>query len=138
METVKRFLKFGLVGGSGVVVNQTTFMVLCTYLMLPIEFASPIAIAVAITTNFLLNYFWTWRERSSITKIKHIFYTYFRFFIASALTAFCFNYLPLLGMHYLLDWNKDVSNVLGIGVASVANFLISNYWTFRKTNVTGQ
>lgn len=124
-----RFIKFGIVGGSGVFVNQGVFFVITELLKLNVSIASPIAIFCAIITNFLLNYHWTWGDRKS-GKISHIFSGFGKFFLSSAVTALIFNYLPLLFMVNSLGWNKHVSNIIGIGIASVANFLISHLWTF--------
>ncbi len=130
-DSIIRFLKFGIVGGSGVFVNQGMFMILGKFTSVPVEIRSPIAIAVAIITNFLLNYYWTWRDRKS-SDLKHIGAGFLKFAFSSGVTAFIFNYLPLLFMVNVLNWNDNISNIIGIGVASVANFLISHFWTFKK------
>ena len=101
---------------------------LLRFTTLSLAFRSPIAIEVAIFTNFILNYYWTWgdkRDNSFILK-------FLKFNFSSGITALIFNYLPLLFMVNNLSWNEDISNIIGIGVASVANFLISHFWTFKK------
>lgn len=124
-----RFIKFGIVGGSGVFVNQGIFALLTELLKLTVSVASPIAIFCAIVTNFFLNYHWTWGDRKS-GEIAHIVSGFGKFFFSSAATALIFNYLPLLFMVNTLGWNKHLANIIGIGIASVANFLISHLWTF--------
>ncbi len=131
MKSVVRFIKFGIVGGSGVFVNQGVLMLLEKVTELPIEVRSPIAIFTAIVTNFILNYFWTWGDRKRLT-IKEVATGFLKFFSSSATTAFVFNYLPLLFMVNKLAWNENISNIIGIGIASVANFLISHFWTFKE------
>ncbi len=130
-KDIIRFIHFGIVGGSGVFVNQGMLMLLEKVTELPIEIRSPIAIFTAIVTNFLLNYFWTWGDRKS-SELKELRDGFFKFFFSSAATAFVFNYLPLLFMVNKLGWNENISNIIGIGVASVANFLISHFWTFKE------
>ena len=67
-EKLEEFLKFAVVGGSGVIVNMGCFFLLTRYAGLKIEFASPIAIEVSILTNFFLNNTWTFRKRN--TKVR--------------------------------------------------------------------
>lgn len=132
-----RFIKFGIVGGSGVFVNQGVFALLTELLKQSVSIASPIAILFAIVTNFILNYHWTWGDRKS-GEMGHILKGFSKFFLSSAGTALLFNYLPLLFMVNTLGWNKHLSNIIGIGIASVANFLISHFWTFAHKKTDSQ
>ena len=54
-------LRFGVVGLSGVIVNQGLLMLLHGTIGAPLLLSSLIAIEVSILTNFLLNHTWTWR-----------------------------------------------------------------------------
>lgn len=136
-DSFVRFIKFGIVGGSGVFVNQGIFALLTELMKLGVSIASPLAIFCAIVTNFFLNYHWTWGDRKS-GEVSHIVSGFGKFFLSSAATALVFNYLPLLFMVNTLGWNKHVSNIIGIGIASVANFLISHLWTFAKKKDSSQ
>ncbi len=126
-----RILKFGVVGGSGVVVNMGALAILRLIPALPLPIRSPIAIEIAIITNFILNYYWTWNDRKSEEK-GHKRFTFLKFNLSSGAIAAIFNYLPLLLFVNQLNWNEDFANFIGIGMASVANFLISHFWTFKK------
>jgi len=53
-EKMKEFMKFAVVGGSGVLVNMGCFYVFTRYAGIRIEFASPMAIEISILTNFFL------------------------------------------------------------------------------------
>lgn len=130
-SSLRRLLKFGLVGGSGIFVNQGIFMILTHGNRIGVELASPIAIFCAITTNFLLNYHWTWSDRAT-GELHHIGKGFIKFFTSSSLIALIFNYIPLLIMVKLFGWNKDISNLIGIGCAAGLNFTISHFWTFRS------
>ncbi len=122
-----RLIKFGMVGGSGVVVNLGVVALLRFITELPLEIRSLLAIETAIITNFILNYHWTWKDRKSDAS-GHKRLVFIKFNTSSGLIAFIFNYLPLLLFVNLLGWNEDLSNIIGIGVASLANFLISHFW----------
>ncbi len=125
-----RLLNFGLVGGSGVVVNQGMLMLLRLSPDLALEIRSLLAIETAIITNFLLNYYWTWRDRKS-SETGHKRTAFLKFNLSSGVIAVVFNYLPLLLFVNEFAWNEDLSNIIGIAIASAANFLISHFWTFR-------
>lgn len=132
-NTFIRLIKFGVVGGSGVVLNQVIFIVATDLCRATVIVSSPIAIICAIISNFYLNYCWTWSDRKS-SRLSHIFKNFAKFFISSGTTAFIFNYLPLLFMVNSLQLDKHISNIIGIGIASIANFLISHYWAFSIKN----
>ena len=122
-----RFIKFGIVGSSGIVVNQATLMALGRLTAIPLEIRSPIAIEMAIISNFFLNYFWTWGDAEKSDTIKKLL----KFNISSGLTSLLFNYIPLIIMVNFLNLNETISNLIGIAIASGFNFLISHFWTFR-------
>lgn len=126
---ILRVLKFGIVGASGVVVNQGMLMLL-RLTPLELEVRSPIAIEVAIISNFLLNYHWTWKDRKVNNK-RGVFSRFLMFNASSGGTAFLFNYLPLLFMVNSLHWHEDLSNIIGIILASGFNFLFSHFVTFK-------
>ena len=49
------FIKFCVVGASGVLVNPGIYILLSKTLKVPLEFASPVAIEISIMSNFMLN-----------------------------------------------------------------------------------
>jgi len=138
-DTVIKFIKFGIVGGSGVVVNQGVFSLLL-YLKIASEGtgsrAQSIAIIASIFTNFLLNNFWTWRDTPASSS-KEFTIRVLKFFGSAALTAILFqksSYIILVSfLHWdSYSWGKYLANFIGIGFASVGNFVISHFWTFKK------
>jgi len=124
-----RIIKFGIVGASGVVVNMGALYLLTEFGKIPYFMASVIAIELSIVSNFVINLLWTWSDRSG----EGTFWgKLVRYHIGAGATAFLGNYLILIllteffGMHYLL------SNLIGIGVGTFANYLINDLWTFRR------
>jgi dolichol-phosphate mannosyltransferase len=67
-ERNKTFLRFSAVGTTGVVVNLASFTKLMN-MGLSKFIASPLAIELSIITNFLLNNFWTFRNRENDDRI---------------------------------------------------------------------
>jgi putative flippase GtrA len=142
-----RYLKFGLVGASGTVVNIVVLYLGHEYLFQAIEgpqgkpWASlALAIAVATANNFTWNRLWTWADRVQAQRaaavasdevrpphlgaqlLKYALASWFGIALQYALTL----WLAHL-MHYML------ANVIAIVIASVSNFLANDRWTFRKS-----
>ncbi len=142
-----RYLKFGMVGASGTVVNIAVLYLCHEYLFQSIEgpqgkpWASlAVAIAVATVNNFTWNRLWTWADRvqaqreasvaSDEVRAPHLGAQLLKYALASwfgiALQYTLTLWLAHL-MHYML------ANVIAIVIASVSNFLANDRWTFRKS-----
>ena len=122
------FGKFAVVGVSGIIVNEGLLLLLTASLDMRVALAGLISIECSIITNFLLNNFWTWRERRTET----FFIRLFRYHAVTAVSGGT-NYIILLllthmGMHHLL------ANLIGIGIGMLINFLFNHYWTFQESN----
>ncbi len=133
-----RFARFGVVGGSGIFVNQAVLYAGMEWLFTSIPkdarlvYALPLAIAVATTYNFFWNRLWTWRERRAVESAgvakqytKYVIAT----LIGSTLQYFLTRYLASdagFALHY------GVANLLAIGAASLVNFVINDRVTFRR------
>jgi dolichol-phosphate mannosyltransferase len=130
-----RFLRFALVGGSGVLVNEGVLFLFADVLLrgagdLRIPVAGIVAIGVSILTNFVLNDAWTWGDRDKLGRL-HFFQRLGKYYlVAAAAAALNYGLLLLLwrvaGMHHL------VANLVGIAVAMVLNFFVQNRWTFAR------
>jgi putative flippase GtrA len=146
LKTV-RYVKFGLVGASGTVVNLLVLRLGHEYLFQSLEgqsgmpYASlALAIAVATLNNFTWNRLWTWADRVHAYELAHpgaagksspgtLVQQFGKYTLASwfgialqyGLTLWLSNWL-----HYML------ANVIAIVIASVSNFLANDRWTFRR------
>ena len=129
-----RFLKFCVVGGLGVLVNEFVLWLCYSHLLhglgsgSRLTWSGVIAIGVSIFTNFLLNDFWTWGDRAKRGR-AHFFSRLGKYYIvATAAGVVQWSVLKLLtesfGVHYLL------SNLAGILAGLVINFVVNNVWTF--------
>jgi dolichol-phosphate mannosyltransferase len=121
------FGRFAVVGVSGIIVNEGLLFLLTESLEMKVALAGLISIECSIITNFLLNNFWTWRDRRTET----FFIRLFRYHAVTAISGGT-NYIILLllthtGMHHLL------ANLIGIGVGMLINFLFNHYWTFSES-----
>lgn len=127
-DLIVRFIKFGIVGGSGIVVNMGILWLCHDLIGLIIPIASIFSVGISILTNFLLNDIWTWKTEEN--KTHSFFQRMLRYYISASLGA-GINYAVLiiltefLGIYYLL------SNLIGILGGTVSNFVFSEFWVFK-------
>jgi dolichol-phosphate mannosyltransferase len=127
-ERSKTFLKFLIVGASGVVVNLVLFTILLNMGMSKF-LASPIAIEISIITNFLLNNYWTFsaREMNDKTHIRGL-----KFNLIS-LIALGVSYTTFLLLSVLNPGGiPQVHQAIGIIPATLVNYFLNSYWTFKR------
>ena len=127
-RNMKDFIKYSLVGLSGVFVNLGVYTLLTRYFEFSEIFAPLISIEVALISNFILNNFWTFGKRVQSSRLRLRF---FKFHIASGLAAL-FNYLIFLILFVGFDVYDILANLIGIGIAAIANYLINSNWTWRR------
>ncbi len=126
-----RFVKFCIVGASGVGVNLGLFWVLTRFAGLKENdfLALAAGIEASILSNFTLNEFFTFRDRRSAG--------------SSFLTRlFKFNLISLVGagvqagvyalLNHVLGIYDLVSNLIGIALATLWNYLVNNWWTWKQ------
>jgi dolichol-phosphate mannosyltransferase len=124
-ENWAQLFKFGLVGGSGYVVNLIAFTALVEGADVHHIPAAIGAFCVAVTNNFALNRIWTFRGTEG-----HAGFQAARFFAVSV-AALVIN----LAVLYLLADVADVGDVpaqaIAVATAMPFNFLGNKLWTFR-------
>lgn len=142
-----RYIKFGIVGASGTVVNLVVLYLGHEYLFTAIEppgskpYASlALAITLATINNFTWNRLWTWSDRvKAEAEILHIDPLHpgpgklGREFVKYA-AASGFGSALQYGLTLLLSGSLDyrLANVIAIVIASVSNFLANDKWTFKR------
>jgi dolichol-phosphate mannosyltransferase len=126
-EKMKEFMKFAVVGGSGVLVNMGCFFVFTRYAGIRIEFASPMAIEISILTNFFLNNAWTFRKRDTRVGFAG---RILRYHLVTAVAGLV-NYFTLLLLAKVVGLHDLVSNLIGIILGTFINFFLNSLWTWR-------
>ena len=139
-----RFIKFGIVGASGVVVNLTVLYLGHEYLFNAIEasYKKPylslaLAIALATLNNFTWNRLWTWADRVKTLEADEIQPVSLRLLgmeFGQYVTASAFGSGLQYVLTLLLSGSMDyrVANIIAIIAASVSNFLANDRWTFKR------
>lgn len=127
-ERSKTFLRFSAVGTTGVVVNLVSFTKLMN-MGLSKFIASPLAIELSIITNFLLNNFWTFRNRDNDDRI-HI--RGVKFNVVSVLSLGV-SYATFVALSRLDPAGiPQVHQAAGILPATFVNYFLNSYWTFKE------
>lgn len=119
----REYLKFVLVGLTGIVVNQLCFAVAKRYANLPDERALIVGIEAAILWNFTINNLFTFREQ-----MLHSFGAIVRgviFFQGICLIGAYINYAIALHLSHFLGFDIYLANTIGIVIASFWNFFLN-------------
>ena len=121
---LKRFIQFGLVGGTGVIVDMTVLFLLADPRTLGwnLSLSKAIAAEIAILNNFIWNDLWTFRDRSADRTGWRARSHRFSKFNLICLAGMALNILILNAEVHWLHINVYVANFVAILVVSVWNF----------------
>jgi putative flippase GtrA len=140
-----RYIKFGIVGASGTVVNIAVLYLAQNYVFdwigpEKIRLAASLALAILIATlnNFTWNRLWTWADRREALAIemgapkaplsKRLAVQFGRYCMASWF-GMAFQFGATIWLAQYMDYR--LANIASIVAASVINFLANDRWTFR-------
>lgn len=119
-----KFIKFGVVGFSGMIVDFGVTFLCKEKLRIQKYVSNALGFTVAATTNWMLNRIWTFSSNN-----PQILGEYVRFFGVS-LIGLGINTLILWLLTDKIKWNFYISKVGAIGITTIWNFLANNYFTF--------
>ncbi|KUN01514.1 GtrA-like protein [Streptomyces yokosukanensis] len=129
-RVVLEVVKFGIVGGSGVLVNFLIFNLLMHGLGWQAMTATVLASCVAMATNYLGFRYFAYRDRSSRTRSQIIlFFAFSGLGVVMEIVLFWVGY-HALGLHSVLESN--VAKALSIVLASAFRFLVYRTWVFQQ------
>ena len=121
-----KLVKFGLVGGTGYVVNLLVFAFLTQALDVYHLLAAVGAFLVAVTNNFAWNRAWTFRDSSGDSSIAS---QGARFFAVSV-GGLVVNLIVLAILVDAVDLAELPSQAIAVAVAMPVNFVFNKMWTF--------
>ncbi len=121
-----KFLKFGVVGVSGMVVDFSLTYLFKEIVKIQKYVANAIGFTAAATTNFFLNRIWTFEDSDPAVTVQ-----FFKFFIVS-LAGLGINTLILYILVSKYKKNFYVSKFFAIGVVVIWNFFINYLFTFTQ------
>lgn len=132
-----RFLRFGLVGLSGVFVDMTVLYLLSdpSTLALPLTRSKIIAGEIAILNNFFWNDAWTFADVSSGQNEWRQRLKRFGKFNIICLAGLVLNVLILNLVFNFIIPNRYIANLIAIAIATVWNFWVNLKLSWRVTQV---
>lgn len=122
------FVRYSMVGFSGVVVNLGGYWLLTRHLGVPAEIAPLLSIEASLISNFLLNHIWTFKNRGAKIPLTMRF---LRFHLVAGVAGAA-NYGFFFVGYKVFMLNDLVANMLGIISAALINYLINSNWTWKK------
>jgi dolichol-phosphate mannosyltransferase len=130
---INQFVKFSLVGLSGLIIDTLILMSLVESFSFDPRFASIFAFCGALSWNYLFNRIWTFKGG----ELLNIALSYFSFVVICLVGLG----IRIGAMHVLIahaGMNKGrwyiCASIIGIILATVSNFLGSKYFAFSKIN----
>ncbi len=126
-----KFVKFGIVGASGMVVHLCVLYLCRDVLGINTFISNTLGFIVAATTNYILNRIWTFRSHD-----KQVGMEYMKFIIVSLIGLGINNGTLWLSGRMLPEWNADwrfyILWIFAVGVTTLWNFLGNMLFTFKQ------
>uniref|UniRef100_UPI0039A5FF87 glycosyltransferase n=1 Tax=Nostoc piscinale TaxID=224012 RepID=UPI0039A5FF87 len=134
---IGRFLRFGLVGLSGVFVDMAILYLLSdpSTLALPLTRSKIIASEIAIFNNFLWNDAWTFADVAMQQQEWHHRAKRFLKFNLVCLAGLLINVVVLNLVFNFVIPNRYIANLIAIAVATIWNFWVNLKLSWRVTDV---
>jgi dolichol-phosphate mannosyltransferase len=137
VQTLKRYIRFGIVGASGVVVDMVILFLLADPKMLGMNLSLSKALAaeIAIVNNFIWNEFWTFGDISATQSHLRSRLGRFAKFNLICLAGIGFSILLLNVQVQLVAMNVYLSNLIAIIIVSFWNFGLNLKFGWNKPAV---
>lgn len=125
---VRQFVKFGIVGASGFLVNLAVFTLLQRGTALPIWFDFSLAFMIGGVSNYFLNRVWTFKSSAHAGKegAKFLFVSFLALLVGDVVIWLLETVLQYHRHHTV--W--FVATLSGMFL----NFFVNKYWTFRSVD----
>ncbi|MBK1441492.1 GtrA family protein [Parapedobacter sp. ISTM3] len=124
-EFFAKFLRFGIVGLSGVVVDFGVTWTCKEKLRFHKYIANSLGFCVATVSNYLFNKYWTFKVISN----QGMFLEFSKF-LGFALVGLLINNLVVIILHGKSKLNFYLSKLIAIAIVSIWNFLGNYIYTF--------
>jgi len=119
-----QLFKFGLVGGSGYLINLAVFALLADSLGVHHVLAAVGAFCVAVTNNFLWNRYWTFGPGEGLAHMQAAR------FLAVSVACLVINLVVLEAIVASSPISELAAQAIAVAVAMPFNFLGNKLWTF--------
>ena len=133
-----RYLKFMGTSVVGTIVDTLVLWILSDFIFTKGYWGeyviSPvISFQCALTANFLISYFYVWKDRTVVSgaSTKRFFKLYFTYNLSGS-AVFLLRLGALLIIEKFTGWDVVICNLLAMCVSGVLNFTINNMFIFKK------
>lgn len=130
-EIALRWLKFNAVGGLGIVVQLAVLFSLKSGFHFNYLFSTALAVETAIAHNFLWHERYTWADRVGPSWQKSLL-RFLRFNLTTGAVSLIGNLALMKVLVSAGHVNYLVANGIAIVLCSLANFLLSERWVFKR------
>lgn len=120
-----QLVRFGIVGGSGFVVNIVVYALCVHGASIDYQVSSVLAWLVAVLNNFVLNRHWTFDAAAGSARLQGV-----RFFVVS-LVGEGFSLALLTAFVEGAGMEKVAAQALAVALVMPLNFLGNKLWSFR-------
>jgi putative flippase GtrA len=120
-----KFLKFGVVGLSGVFVDFGFTYICKEWLKIPKYIANSIGFSIAASSNYLFNRIWTFNSNNPKVVMEY------SQFLGISLIGLGINTLILWILVSKYKKHFYLSKLFAIGIVTIWNFLANYFFTFR-------
>ena len=137
VKLIFRYLKYLGTSLAGTIVDTLVLWILSDfvfhdkyweeYILSPI-----ISFQCAVVVNFMIFYFYVWRDRTKEDRSRHNFVRRFLAYDLSCTTVFLLRLLLLLMIERVSGWDVVVCNLIAMCFSGILNFLSNNLIIFRK------
>ena len=127
-HTGNQFVRFAMVGSSGVFVNLAVYSSFIYLLEVHYLLAATFSFLIAMSSNFVLNLRWTFKTHRQ--GIKAIGDQYLRYAMVTMI-SYGINIAVLWILVDFWNWHKVLAQLIAIGITTLSNFLGSKLWAFK-------
>lgn len=125
-KSVRQFIKFGIVGLGGTLVDWVVYFILTRYFGTFYLIAKTISFVLAAVNNYIFNRIWTFKSKD-----KNIAKEFLKFFVVSVV-GLIFNLLIMKLAVVNLKLNDLIGLVLATSAVTLWNFFANKLWTFKE------
>lgn len=91
-----------------------------------------ISFEVATFANFLMSYYWIWKNRISDRSSAKSFWRHFGGFNVSCIFGFLVKMVFLLMFEKLFSWDAWLCNLVAVCISGILNYFLAEVFVFRK------
>lgn len=139
LKLLQRYLKYAGTSVAGTLVDTLVLWLMSDFVFRDVYWGqyivSPvISFQCAVITNYLIFYFYVWRDRTKEDRRRHNFIRRFLAYDLSCSTVFLLRLGILLLVEKFSGWDVVVCNLIAMCFSGILNFVSNNLIIFRKNS----